>query len=200
MNVQSREVSLSPSARAVWSAYRCLERISKICFFLGKWMLILCMGGIFLLIIIQVFFRYVLKYPLIWSEEPAKWLMVWAAYLGAGIALREGRHISLFLLVGRFSRTAQFWILLAGKGVVLFFLIFFTVFGYIQAVTNPAFSWAVQIRFMWPMLGIPLAGAFMLVHILLLIVMDIARFTGISEERLIPPGKNSGSGELLGGK
>lgn len=187
MDMPRNQISLSATGNAVLSVYNFLEVISKFCFFVAKWLLIVCMGSIFVLVILQVFCRYVLEHPLLWPEDVTRWLLVWASYLGASIAVRLSGHISLTMLVNRISQRLRFWILFAGKGMVLFFLIIFTVFGYIQAVTNPAFSWQVGIAYMWPMLGMPLAGAFMLVHILLLITLDIATLTDIPKTKLKLP-------------
>jgi TRAP-type C4-dicarboxylate transport system permease small subunit len=47
----------------------------------------------------QVCARYVLGDPLIWSEEAARYLFVWVSMIGAALALREGGHFGLFLLI-----------------------------------------------------------------------------------------------------
>jgi C4-dicarboxylate transporter DctQ subunit len=44
---------------------------------------------------IEVFFRYVLNSSLSWSEEIARYLMIWMAFLGASLAVRSGAHISI---------------------------------------------------------------------------------------------------------
>lgn len=184
MDMPRNQISLSATGNAVLSVHNFLEIISKFCYSIAKWLLIVCMVFIFFFVILQVFCRYILEHPLLWPEDVTRWLLVWAAYLGASIALRGGGHISLTMLVNRFPQRLRFWILFAGKFVILFFLIIFTGYGYIQAMTNPAFSWQVGIAYRWPMLGIPLTGAFMLVHMLLLITIDILSLTDIPEEKL----------------
>jgi len=49
----------------------------------------------------QVCARYVLGDPLLWSEEAARYLFVWVAMIGAALALREGSHFGLDLLIRR---------------------------------------------------------------------------------------------------
>lgn len=48
-----------------------------------------------LLTIAQVFFRFALDAPLIWSEELARILIVWIAFLGAAVVSWDGRHINV---------------------------------------------------------------------------------------------------------
>ena len=47
----------------------------------------------------QVITRYVLSDPLIWSEEAARYLFVWVSMIGAALAIREGGHFGLDLLI-----------------------------------------------------------------------------------------------------
>ena len=47
----------------------------------------------------QVTTRYVLGDPLIWSEEAARYLFVWVSMIGAALAIREGGHFGLDLLI-----------------------------------------------------------------------------------------------------
>ena len=43
-----------------------------------------------IVILIQVFFRYVLNNSLVWPEETARFLMVWMTFIAAPIAYRMG--------------------------------------------------------------------------------------------------------------
>ena len=55
-------------------------------------------------VFIQVVSRYLLEYPLIWPEELAKYLFVWAGLLGAALASIRGLHFSVDSLVNGLSR------------------------------------------------------------------------------------------------
>lgn len=47
---------------------------------------------------VQVFARYALGSPLVWSEELARYLLIWSTFIGVSLAVREGRNISVDLL------------------------------------------------------------------------------------------------------
>ena len=49
--------------------------------------------GIFIILVLQVFFRQVLHTPLIWSEELSRLIFVWVAMLGISIGIRKQSHI-----------------------------------------------------------------------------------------------------------
>lgn len=63
-----------------------------------------CVGllaSIFVIMLLQVAFRYLLNQPLTWTEELARYLYIWACYLGAAVALRRGHHIVIGLVHDR---------------------------------------------------------------------------------------------------
>ena len=43
----------------------------------------------------QIFFRFILKSSLIWSEELMRYMFVWLSFITASIAVREHKHISV---------------------------------------------------------------------------------------------------------
>lgn len=56
-------------------------------------------GGMIVVMALGVFFRYVLNNSLSWNIELARYLFTWATFFGAVIALRDGVHIRIDLLV-----------------------------------------------------------------------------------------------------
>lgn len=52
-----------------------------------------------ILIVVQVFTRYVVDITLTWSEEAARYLMVYVIFLGAALAMRKQQHIAIEFLV-----------------------------------------------------------------------------------------------------
>ncbi len=68
---------------------------------LCSWAMVALGAVMTLVILIQVFFRYVVFLPVPWTAELALYLMVWMGMLGAVAALRQGRHIGVRVLVER---------------------------------------------------------------------------------------------------
>jgi TRAP-type C4-dicarboxylate transport system permease small subunit len=64
-------------------------------------------SGIFLCVIAQVVWRYVFNNPLTWSEELARYLFIWCAFLGWLIASRRGSHLAMTFVVDRLPVSAQ---------------------------------------------------------------------------------------------
>lgn len=58
-------------------------------------------------IFFQVFFRFVIKASLPWSEELARYVMAWAVFIGASIAAKEGAHIGIDTIVARLPKKLE---------------------------------------------------------------------------------------------
>jgi TRAP-type C4-dicarboxylate transport system permease small subunit len=52
-------------------------------------------GAMTIVIFIQVAGRYVLTFPFSWTEELARYLMIWGAFIGASSLIRTGENIGV---------------------------------------------------------------------------------------------------------
>lgn len=78
-----------------------INRLANVQVRLCSWAMVALGVVMTLVILLQVFFRYVVYLPVPWTEELARYLMVWMGMLGAVAALRQGRHIGVRVLVER---------------------------------------------------------------------------------------------------
>src|SRR4030067_1492700 len=123
---------------------------------LMKWVLFLVTGTMTLVVLLGVFFRYILKAPLPWSEELARYLMVWGASLGASVAYREGTHIAITLFVDKLHGETGKVITWFTQIIIIVFMAIVMVEGFIlvsklSGQTSPA----MEIPMAWPYLAIP---------------------------------------------
>jgi TRAP-type C4-dicarboxylate transport system permease small subunit len=51
--------------------------------------IMVCFAIMALVLALQIFMRYVMNMPLIWSEELARYIFVWATFIGAGYGVRK---------------------------------------------------------------------------------------------------------------
>lgn len=70
--------------------------------------LLVLLISICLVMVLQVFFRYVAGYPLIWSEELARFLLVWLTLLGSGYAVRKNLHIEMPYFFDKFPEKTRY--------------------------------------------------------------------------------------------
>ncbi|AOY57385.1 MULTISPECIES: TRAP transporter small permease [Desulfococcus] len=122
----------------------------------------------------QVFSRYVLNQSLFWSEELARYLLVWLTFLGASSAYRRGMHPGVDVLYVRMSpglRKAAL-IVVHGASMALFgvMIVFGCRFAYfVRLQISPALFLPKWILFA----VIPLSGAILMVHALARLAGDV---------------------------
>ena len=74
---------------------------------LEEWLLMAAFSAMGIALLSQVFFRYILNAPLIWSEELARYLLVWVTFLGINYGLRHRAHIEMEYFFTKFPRSLQ---------------------------------------------------------------------------------------------
>ena len=73
---------------------------------IGWWISVVAIGLMVLSILLQVLFRYVLGSPLAWSEEAARFCMLWMTGFMAPLAYRRGGFVAIDMLVRGLPRRA----------------------------------------------------------------------------------------------
>ena len=114
----------------------------------------------------QVVTRYGLSDPLIWSEELARYLFVWVSMIGAALAIREGGHFGLDLLI---RRMPAFRPILAPvvTTVMIVFLVIFLKTGIDETrLASMQFAMTFPMRMQWAYLALPVGAGLMLFHLL----------------------------------
>ena len=113
----------------------------------------------------QVFCRYVLNHSLFWSEELARYLLVWLTFLGATVAYHRRVHPSIDILQARVAPAGARAMTVAGYLVALFFFGVLTVYGlqfayFVRAQISPA----LQIPKWTILVVLPLSGLILCLH------------------------------------
>jgi TRAP-type C4-dicarboxylate transport system permease small subunit len=76
-----------------------LGAVNAVLLAVGRWLGAGCVALMVVIILLQVFFRYVLGDALAWPEEAARFLMLWMTGLMAPTAFRRGGFVSIEMLV-----------------------------------------------------------------------------------------------------
>jgi len=130
-------------------------------------------------VIVAVFFRYALDAPIKWGEELARLVMGWAGLLGVSIALKEGEHIGLEALVSRLSGRSLAGCSLAAHSLVGIFLVVLLLWGInISIAAWGTFLPALQIKWTWSHLAVPVTAGIQLIHLGSMILNDLIDMAG----------------------
>ena len=60
-----------------------------------------------LVLFIQIVMRYIFDHPLIWSEEMARYLFIWMAFIGVGYGVKYDLHIKMEAFLNIFPPKVQ---------------------------------------------------------------------------------------------
>lgn len=71
---------------------------------LARWIGAVCLGLMVVVILAQVFFRYVLNNALPWPEEASRFLMMWSTGLMAPTAFRRGGFVAIDMVIRMLPR------------------------------------------------------------------------------------------------
>ena len=105
-----------------------------------------------------------------WTEELAKFLLIWVSLLGGAVAFGRHSHLGVDYFVGKLDKGASQWSQMLVHTVVLFFAIAVLVVGGLRVVfntlameqTTPVLGW----RMGHVYLALPIAGAFVILYTL----------------------------------
>lgn len=124
----------------------------------------------------QVFFRYVLNSSLQWSEELAVWGMIWMVFIGSVLLQRHGEHIGITTFVRVLPLRLRVPLIVFSKIATLAFTLIIAYYG-IQVFTGTfhANSPSLGISTRWIKLAIPVGAALMVIPALYAIGEDLRR-------------------------
>ena len=139
-----------------------VDRMTKFC----RWALLALGLAMTLLILLQVFFRFVIYIPFPWSEEAARYLMIWMGMLGSVIALKQQRHIGVTFFVEKLPHLPQKFVKVLVQGTMALFLgvLFWQGLVFAQFNANQL-SPAMEISMLIPFSAIPTGAAMMILVI-----------------------------------
>lgn len=126
------------------------------------------------LIFWQVFARFVVGKPLFFSDEIARFAMIWLTFIGAGYAYRKGTLISVDILLEyagkRFACALRVMVVLCSA--LFAFIIVKYGFDLVGRVANQTAP-STRVSMMWPYMAVPLGGIVILVNSLALLIDEI---------------------------
>ena len=128
-----------------------------------------------LIVAVQVFFRYALNSSIFWSEELARFMLVWLTFLGASAAYRRGVHPGVDVLHRRMpswlKRIANVAIHLVSIGLFCVMIVFGLRFAhFVRFQISPALYMPKWILFS----VIPISGAILTLHGLAFLLAELS--------------------------
>ena len=113
---------------------------------------------------LQVFARKVLHASPSWTEELARFLLMWIGIMGCPVAINKGAHIGILTAVRKLKQEHQIIAENIVNNVIIFFSLVILLYGGIVLIGRPLIanqlSPGLQFQFKYIYLALPLAGIF----------------------------------------
>jgi TRAP-type C4-dicarboxylate transport system permease small subunit len=160
----------------------------------------LLMGAIVVIMVVQVFARYVLNDSLIWAEELCRYLLIWITFLFIGIAYQRGEFIAVDVVPNMLTPRWRFVLKLVVTVPVIVFLWLMVTNGYTHATRFSAqvipaidFLWSsltgerVKVPIVWVYISVPIGSALLILHIAISLFIDARNAFAKPGERASAP-------------
>ncbi len=156
-----------------------LSALKKMSRSLNRWIEFLLFGlglSMAILVAVQVFCRYVLNQSLFWSEELARYFLVWLTFLGASVAYYRKVNPGVDFFYERVSpgarRVADILIHSVSLGLFVIMVVFGVKFAYfVRLQISPALNLP-----KWVIVSvIPFSGLILMVHGLVFLITSLQR-------------------------
>lgn len=143
-----------------------LKKLDEKWAFLERSAIVIALSLMGIVVFIQVVLRYIFDTGIPWAEELARYLMVWAGFLGGSLATRERRHIVVDIIpkIMREGSTPQILLIKFTYLITAGFCFFLFYIGYnflSSQITIGRVSQSMHIPIWIVQLVIPLSAFFM---------------------------------------
>ena len=160
-----------------------LERLKKGTDRLLELALIILMGANVLNVLWQVFTRFVLKDPSSFTEELARFLLIWVGLLGASYAAGKKMHLAIDVVLQTLKNKRKIWAEISIQVFIFLFSFFVMVVGGLRLVTITLtlnqISAALRVKLGYVYVVIPLSGLLIMFYA---VVFIIERYRALSGE------------------
>lgn len=143
-----------------------------------KWVLVFIMAAITINVLWQVFSRFILQDPSSYTEELARYMLIWVGILGASYVAGQKMHLAIDLLSTKLTDIKKSYLEIFIQGSIFLFSFFVMVIGGIKLVditlTSNQISAALQIPLGYVYTVLPISGIIMMFYSFTFIIQEIS--------------------------
>ena len=138
----------------------------------------------FIVLLMQVLFRYVLMRPIEWYLEVVGITYMWSLFMGISMAFKAGSHIQFQFLFTKLGAKIQRYLSFICQFMALVFFIFMAIYGVKLCLTAKDYIIpTIDISQGWKFLCVPISGVILVLHTMSLIVGSIVDIVSHSDRK-----------------
>ena len=167
-------------------------KVSEITDIIAKIVLVPAFFVVVTTFIAQIVCRFVFDYSLMWYLDLIRMCYAWALFLGFAVSYKAKEHILLEALFDRLSEPVKRWCIFIGHLLSLAFFILMILKGTEYTISSARRALTtIPIHRGWKVVGVPISGLMLTIHIAPLIIADLIGFKEKTREGLTYFGKRS---------
>lgn len=147
--------------------------------FVLKWILVFIMALMTINVLWQVFTRFILQDPSSFTEELARYMLIWIGILGASYVAGQKMHLAIDLLSTKLKAHNKSYLEIIIQLFILLFAFFVMVIGGIRLVqitlSLNQISAALQIPLGYVYLVLPISGILIMFYALYFIIEEFSK-------------------------
>ena len=157
--------------------FNVLSSISKFLKTSAIWTATTLLAFVAFILLLQVILRYLFNAALAWPEEASRYAMIWVVLLVAGVLIRDKELVSVDI----FDRLWPEKVILYRNMIYRALLLVLLAVLFKEGISQAIAGWdnrttALEMRWFWPYLSIPVGSGLMLLQMLFLTIEDFRNF------------------------
>ncbi|MEW6622323.1 MAG: TRAP transporter small permease [Bacillota bacterium] len=144
-----------------------MSKLSTLINQLASYIVIVSIFVMTVVVIVQVFCRYVLGFSIFWSEELARYLLVWTTFLGGSVAYKKAQLASINFLAEKLPARPRALVGILAQIMALTFIVVAAYYGFKQSF-SPSVTMQVSPAMRLPMtyayLAVPIGFGIIMIH------------------------------------
>lgn len=137
--------------------------------------------------LLGILFRYVMSNPLPWTEELARYTMIWMGLLAISMGVRRDEHLGLRLVINLFPESIKRVIKYLTRIIIGVFLYYLMVYGFQMALNGlNQIAPALRIQMFYVLVAVPISAFLALLQMVLITINDVYRWTKGYKMRTTP--------------
>lgn len=147
--------------------------------FVLKWVLVFIMATMTINVLWQVFTRFIMQDPSSYTEELARYMLIWLGILGAAYVAGQKMHLAIDLLSTKLNTINKSYLEIIIQAFIFLFSLFVMVIGGVRLVnitlTSNQISAALQIPLGYVYTVLPISGALMMFYAFIFIFEEFKK-------------------------
>jgi TRAP-type C4-dicarboxylate transport system permease small subunit len=124
----------------------------------------------FIITFFHIIGRYILREPIFFSEELARYCFIWSCMIGASVVNRKDEHTNVTFFTMLLPKKAQAWLYLAREALITILLVFLIYFGIeLSMKMRTVHSAAMDLSWAYIYMALPVASLLLIITTIRLI-------------------------------